>query len=79
MTSTANVAAAQNALAPFLNGFGGNNLAALASMANNTNNLNVASSLNAANTLIQQQLGNLLATSPVILVSNLDENVSSEL
>ena len=77
LTSTANVAAvAQNALAPFLNGLSGNSLAALAGISNSTNSLNVASSLNAANTLIQQQLGTLLATSPVILVSNLDENVS---
>lgn len=72
--NSANAAAQANALAPFL-GLGGN-LAALAGVSNSVNNLSVASSLNAANTLIQQQLGGLLASSAVVLVSNLDENVS---
>lgn len=74
-TNAAAVAAQANALAPFINGLGGN-LAALAGVSNSTSNLNVASSLNAANTLIQQQLTGLLSGSSVVLVSNLDENVS---
>lgn len=49
-------------------------MAALAGVSNNS--LNMASSLNATNALIQQQLGTLLAGSSVVLVSNLDENVS---
>lgn len=68
LTNPANVAVAAqaNVLGPLLNGLG-SNLAALTGVSTNTNSMNIA------NTLIQQQLTNLLATSPVVLVSNLDE------
>ncbi|KAI6197017.1 Protein CBR-PTB-1 [Aphelenchoides besseyi] len=76
LTGTANVAAQANAaLAPFLGGLSGAaNLAALAAASNGVNSLQAASTLNTANTLLQQQLGGLLAITPVVLVSNLDEN-----
>ncbi|KAI6242681.1 hypothetical protein M3Y99_00173600 [Aphelenchoides fujianensis] len=77
LANSTNAAAVQNAaLAPFLGGLGGN-LAALAAASNGVNALGATSSLNsAASTILQQQLGGLLAgaITPVVLVSNLDEN-----
>lgn len=73
ISNSAGLTGQANVLSPYLGGLG-TNLAAL--MANGSNSVANPSLSAAATTLLQQQLSGILHTTPVVLVSNLDEKVS---